>query len=114
MCLETGFDFRLEALVSFMDKEIEDTSPLFKWTNLYQKKELMDWSVLTALVLPLRSRLGSTGFDVRILLRALILGGFVNSCSSPDLEKTLTFRFDFMLFCDLPATGRKPDHSMLN
>ncbi len=79
--------------MNFMDKEIEDTSPLFTWTKLYQMKELMDWSVLTAFVLPLRSRLRRTSFDVGILLRALILGGFVNSCSSPDLEKTLTFRF---------------------
>lgn len=76
-------------------------------------KELRNWSVLTALVLPMRSRQGRTGFDVGILLRAMILGVIVNSCSSLDLERTLTIRFDFILCCDLPSTDRKTDHSTL-
>ena len=70
---------------------------------------LIDWQRLAAVLGPVRSRLGRTGYDVDLMIRVLLLGQW-HSLSDRELERALTVRLDFMLFCGQSMIERSPDH----
>ena len=55
-----------------------------------------------------RSKFGPTGYDLELMLRALLLGQFHNF-SDPKLEQSFKFRLDFAWFTAIDVFGCLPD-----
>jgi len=79
---------------------------------LVKIEALLDWPRLRSMTITAmgRSKFGPRGYDLELMLRALLLGQF-HSLSDPELEQSLKFRLDFAWFVGIDVFGSVPDET---
>ena len=81
--------------------------------NVLRKADaLVDRGRVGRVLGPVRSKLGRSGYDVKLMIRVLLLGQW-HSLSDRALEHALRVRLDFMLFCGCLVLDRSLDHTTI-
>ena len=79
---------------------------------LFKIDRLLDWSAFSSILKRGlgRSGLGPSGYEAIVLFKCLLVGQW-HGLSDPKLERALSVRLDFMLFCGLDLHGTVPDET---
>jgi IS5 family transposase len=96
---------------SLVDRLVSDAAPGNAF--LERVSELVDWSVVDAVLAPLRpGAMGAPAYPATMLFKALLLQQWYG-LSDPALEEALGDRLSFRRFCGVPLDRKTPDHSTL-